>query len=61
MMAIDKIIELLTFAEALGANVTIRKEDVPVLIEALKPVINGRAEYWQRLQARFKRFNVRKK
>ena len=60
MYTIDKIITLLDMAAQLNADVTISKEDVPHLLEALEPVIKDRAEYWQRLHAKFKTFNVKK-
>ena len=55
---IDRLITLLEFGEQLGANVTIHREDIPILLKALEPVIKERAEYWQRLQARLKKFNL---
>lgn len=58
---IDSIIMLLDFSAQLGASVTIAKEDVPILLEALEPVVKERCEYWQRFYARFKPFNVGKK
>ena len=57
---IDRIITLLDFSAQLGASVTIAKEDVPILLEALEPVVKERYEYWQRLYARFKPLNIKK-
>lgn len=51
-MDIDKIITLLDYAAQIGASATIDKESVPVLLEALEPVIKSRAEYWQGLSVR---------
>lgn len=56
---IDGIIMLLDLSAQLNANVTIQKEDIPILLEALEPVIKKRTEYWQQLQARFKPFNIK--
>ena len=60
MNDIDHIITLLDFSVQIGADVTIKKEQVPVLLKALEPVIKERSEYWQGLYARFKPFNVKK-
>lgn len=49
---IDNIIVMLDCAAQIGASATIDKESVPVLLAALKPVIEKRAEYWQGLNVR---------
>lgn len=61
MNDIDHIITLLDFSAQIGADVTIKKEQIPVLLKALEPVIKERAEYWQAFYARFKPFNVGKR
>ena len=60
MDRIDSIIEVLYISAQLGANATIKAENVPVLLVALEPVITRRAEYWQGLQSAVKKFDANK-
>lgn len=46
---INRLITALHISAQLGASMTIRREDIPILLEALEPVIYARAEYWRKL------------
>ncbi len=59
MDTIDKIITLAEFSAAIGASVTIAREDVPALLKALAPAIKKRNEYFKRLQARVNKQHIK--
>ena len=60
MSEIDKIITALYVSAQIGASATIKKEDVPVLLEALEPEIKRLADYWQELHKKVMLFKEKR-